>query len=159
MDTMDREIGQTFDEALFEEPMQKDDNTVILDDYRKPVRKRAPYSTWVVGGEEYKLRLTANVIGKLENAFKRNLLLALTDDGLPPVTDMLFTIQAAMQQYHHGMTSLKVQNLFDQYVDEGGDQSKLMADVIMPLLAVSGFFTQSQEETLTEAMKDLDSGI
>lgn len=155
MDTMDREIGQNYDDVLLEEQQNE---TKMLEFEKKP-KRREPYAVWSIGGEEYKLRLTAGVIKKLEKSFRRNLLLALTDDGLPPIADMLFTIQGAMQQYHHGITSLRVEELYDKYVDEGGDQTRLMADVIMPLLAVSGFFTQGQEETLTEMMKDLDSNI
>lgn len=117
--------------------------------------RRMPYAVWTVGGTEYKLRLTASDIGKLEQKYRRNLLIYLTDDGLPAVADMLTVIQASMRTYHHGMTFLAVQGLFDTYVDEGGDQTALMGDVLMPLLAVSGFFTPSQAETLTQEVKDL----
>lgn len=117
--------------------------------------KRAPYSIWEVDGTEYKLRLTAQDISKLEARYRRNLLLYLTDDGIPAVADMLTVIQAAMRSYHHGMTFVKVQELYDRYVDEGGDQNKLMGEVLMSLLAVSGFFTQSQAEDLKEEMKDI----
>lgn len=116
--------------------------------------KRLPYSTWEVGGAEYKLRLTAIDISKLEQRYRRNLLLYLTDDGIPAVADMLTVIQAAMRTHHHGMTFLNVQSLYDAFVDEGGDQNQLMTDVLMPLLSVSGFFTQNQAETLAQEIKD-----
>lgn len=121
--------------------------------------KRAPFATWTVGGKEYRLRLTAVDISKLEQRYRRNLLLYLTDDGLPAVADMLTVIQAAMRTYQHGMTFLAVQGLYDKYIDEGGDQNNLMAEVLMPLLAVSGFFTPSQEEMLAQEMKDLDTNM
>ena len=121
--------------------------------------KRAPYATWVVGNNEYKMRLTAADISKLEARYRRNLLLYLTDDGIPPIADMLTVIQASMRSFHHGMTFTAVQGLYDEYVDEGGDQNKLMAEVLMPLLAVSGFFTPAQAEMLAEEMKDLNSNI
>ena len=146
---------QGFDAEMLTDdtPVKVPENTVEF----KP--KRAPYTTWVVGGKEYKLRLTAVDIGKLEQKYRRNLLLYLTDDGLPAVADMLTVIQASMRSFHHGMTFLTVQGLFDTYVDEGGDQNKLMAEVLMPLLSVSGFFTPSQEEILAQEMKDIDSNI
>ena len=147
----DKTLG--FDEEMMEET-EKTENLV---DFKKP--KRRPFVVWQIGNEDYKLKLTASVITKLEQRFKRNLLLYLTEDGIPAVADMLTTIQAALQQYHHGMTFLKVQAMYDQYVDEGGDQNKLLAEVLMPLLAVSGFFTQSQAETLTEELKNLDTDI
>lgn len=148
------DFTQGFDtEMMKEEAQAMPENTVEF----KP--KRAPYAIWRVNGKEYKLRLTAVDISKLEQRYRRNLLIYLTDDGIPAVADMLTVIQAAMRTYHHGMTFLAVQGLFDAYVDEGGNQNKLMADVIMPLLAVSGFFTPSQEEVLTQEMKDIDSNI
>ena len=119
--------------------------------------KRKPFVLWTVAGIDYKLKLTASSICKLEQKYKRNLLLLITDEGLPPIAVMLTVIQAAMLQYHHKMTNLAVQKVYDQYVDEGGDQSRLMTDVIMPLMGVSGFFTQSQMEVLTEEMKDMDA--
>lgn len=121
--------------------------------------KRRPFVVWSVGGSDYKLKLTASAICKLEQKYKRNLLLFVMDEGLPPIAVMLTVVQAAMLQYHHGMTYMAVQNVYDKYVEEGGDQSRLMKEVIMPLMGASGFFTQSQMEVLTEEMKDLDSTL
>lgn len=121
---------------------------------------RKPYSTWTVGDTEYKLKLRASEITRLEERFKENLLIVVTGgDGFPPLATMLTIIQASMQAFHHGMTFGKVQAAFDQYVDEGGDQMKLMAEVVMPLLAVSGFFTETQKEALTESMREMETPI
>lgn len=117
--------------------------------------KRRPFAVWHVDGTDYKLRLTGQVIAKLEGDYKRNLLSVLTDD-LPPVTVMLSVIQAAMQQYHHGIKFRAVQDLYDKYIDEGGDQTALYTGVIMDLLAVSGFFTPSQEQTVKDEMATLE---
>ena len=146
-------IAMGFDEELLKEEVQSAPRAEVTK------QKRAPYAVWEVGGTEYKLRLTAVEIAKLEQRYRRNLLLYLTDDGIPAIADMLTVIQAAMRSYHHGMTFMTVQSLFDTFVDEGGDQNKLMTDVLMPLLAVSGFFTPSQAEMLTQEMKDLDSNL
>lgn len=125
--------------------------------FEQPKPKRPPFITWDTGKAQYKLKLTAVAISKVEQRFKRNLLSVVTDDGIPPVTTMLTIIQAAMLQFHHNMTFLRVQNAFDDYVANGGDQMKLLSDTIMPLLGVSGFFTDSQMEILTEEMKEADS--
>ena len=143
----------------FDEEMLKDEAAVVTEVRAGSKPKRAPYTIWEVGGAEYKLRLTTVDISKLEQKYRRNLLIYLLDDDIPAVSDMLTVIQAAMRTYHHGMTFLNVQGLYDQYVNEGGDQNKLMGDVLMPLLAVSGFFTQSQEEILTQEIKNLDSSL
>lgn len=119
--------------------------------------KRRPYATWTVDGKEYKLKLTASVITRLEERYKRNLLFLVSEDGMPPVSVMLTIIQAAMQAYHHGVTFQRVQSMYDVFVDEGGDQQALLGDVILPILSVSGFFTQNQMDVLTKEIKETDN--
>ena len=143
----------------FDDEMQVVQDTPAVEITTTIRPKRRPYASWDVSGNEYKLKLTAQDITKLEQKYRRNLLLYLTDDGIPAVADMLTVIQAAMRTYHHGMSFLSVQELFDKYVEDGGDQSSLMAEVLMPLLSVSGFFTPSQEETLTAELKNLDTNL
>lgn len=152
MDTM--EMG--FDEAIMEQEKTEDEKIVDIASY-KP--KRRPYCVWAVGENEYKLRLTGAVIDKLEQRYKTNLLNVLASDGLPPLSVMLTVIQASMQQHHHGVKYRDVLDMFDKYVDEGGDQTKLYTDVVMDLLEVSGFFTPSESEELKKSIKDLDMNI
>jgi hypothetical protein len=145
MENMEKAMG--FDEAL-EETTEKSET-------KKASPRRRPFAIWTVDGEDYKLRLTGAAIAKLEGQYKRNLLSVLTDD-MPPLAVMLTVIQAAMQQYHHGMKFSKVTELYDNYVNEGGDQTTLYIDIVMDLLEVSGFFTTNQAETLKAEMEVLD---
>lgn len=145
-------IGMGFDDEM------QSENIIINKIIDKPA-KRAPYAIWDVRGTEYRLKLTAADITKLEQKYGRNLLLYLTEDGIPAVADMLTVIQASMRLYNHGMTFLAVQSLYDSFVEDGGDQNKLFGDVILPLLSVSGFFTRSQMEMLTQEMKDMDTNL
>lgn len=49
------------------------------------------------------------------------------------------------------MSYMKVQNVYDIWADEeGGNQSDLYTKVVLPTLAVSGFFTAEQAETLMQ---------
>lgn len=146
---MDEIMGM--DQELIEAP-ESDENIIAMPTKKEP--KRAPFSLWSVNGKDYKLKLTAKMICLLERKYKRNLLMIIADDGLPPLEIMLSIIQAALDFYHHGWNFYKVQELFDTYCDEGGSQSKLMNEVIMPLMAVSGFFTESQKELLQEETKE-----
>lgn len=118
--------------------------------------KRKPYVVWRVGGEDYKLRLTGDVIDKLETRYRANLLTVLAGDNTPPLNIMLEVIQASMQKYHHGIKQRTVQGLWDEFVDEGGDLTALYT-VIMNLLSVSGFFTKAENEELEEQLKDLNA--
>lgn len=149
MDNMEK-VTQGFDNALAEE---KTEETVAV---TEPVKaKRRPFCVWEVAGEEYKLRLTGSVIDKLERTYKANLLTVLTDNGLPPLSVMLTVIQASMQKYHHGIKYTDVLNQYDEYVDAGGDQTTLYTDVILELLGVSGFFTETEEETVQEIKEEI----
>jgi len=115
--------------------------------------KRAPFALWIVGGEEYKLKLKTSEILQLEEKFKANLLL-LIDGGMPQLGVMLTITQAALKSWHHGMTFGKVQAIFDQYCEEGGTQVTFYTDVIMDIFAVSGFFTESQAEDVQESLDE-----
>lgn len=156
---MDEKLEMGFDDMAQDTKTSEEQEGVDISLASPPKQKRKPFVVWSVKQTDYKLKLTASAICKLEQKYKRNLLLLLMEEGIPPIAVMLTVIQAAMLQYHHGMTYLAVQNAFDQYVEEGGDQNRLMVDVLMPLMGVSGFFTQAQMNMLSEEMKDMDSTL
>ena len=120
--------------------------------------KRRPYYAWEVGGEVYKLVLTTDAITTLERKYKRNLLMLISDDGIPPLSTMLTIVQGAMLKYHHGLNANKVKAIYDTYIEEGGSQADFMTDVVMPTFSVSGFFTQDMTEEMME-QKDLITAI
>lgn len=120
-------------------------------------KKRAPFAYWSVGGRDYRLKLTTAVICQLEDKFKGNLLTLL--DGMPPLAVMLTIIQGAMKNWEHGIRFVDVQNLFDKYCEEGGTQLSLMTDVVMPVYSVSGFFSESQQETMDEKLVEIAENL
>ena len=152
---MNETYSQGLDAALVDEKKEEK----VVDITSAPKMKRKPFINWCVDDKDYRLKLTSSMICKLEQKYDKNLLLLITEEGIPPISVMLTVIQAAMQVYEHGITFVKVQDIYDKYVDEGGDQNKLMSDVIMPLLGVSGFFTKSQMEVLTNEMKDMENDL
>lgn len=148
---LDEELG------LFEsqnEAAQRDGSVVDIEEGRKKTRKQFHY--WEVGDEEYRLKLTTQMITKLEDKYRCNLLNIVSVDGMPRLSIMLTVIQAAMSPWHHGTKYKTVENIYDRYLAAGGSQVKLLADVIMPTMAVSGFFTENQTEELLDKMKSLD---
>lgn len=120
---------------------------------------KMPFCTWTVSGVDYRLKLSTSAICQLEKKYGRNILLIVTDDGIPPISTMLTILQAALAQYNHGITFPAVQEMYDAYVDGGGDQVKLLSEVIMPTLGVSGFFTQKQMDIMNAEMENLDSAL
>lgn len=138
------------DEEL-EEKEEKQEITVV----GKP--KRRPWYEWEVGGSIYKLKLTTAAICKLEEKFRRNLLNVVSGNEIPPLGVMLTVIQAAMLQHHHGIKYTKVQQIYDIYLNEGGSQLSLYADVVMGgIMTVSGFFTEDQTENLENKLETMN---
>lgn len=116
--------------------------------------KRKPFVVWTVGGEDYKLKLKSTEICQIESKMNIDLFEALTK-GKPPLHIMLIAIQGALQSMNHKMKIADVQNLYDQYVEEGGTQLTLFTDIIMEILKVSGFFTKNQVEIMEESLENV----
>ena len=128
-------------------------NVISLEETKK---KRNPFHYWTVNGVEHKLKLTTGMITKLENKYRTNIMNLVATDGIPPLSVMLTIIQAAMIPWEHGTNIEKVNMIYDRWLEEGGSQSQLLPQVVMPVLAVSGFFTETQTASL---MKDLEESM
>lgn len=117
---------------------------------------KKPYTTWQVGKEEYKLKLTTSAVCKLEENLGVNIvkIFNFNDDfPLPPLKTMLYVLHGAITKYHHGVKFDDVMNIFDEYLDEGHDQMDLLMEVLIPLMQDSGFIPK--EEKKAEKVKVL----
>lgn len=121
----------------------------------KPIElpKRKPFHVWTVDGMDHKLKLKTAMVRTLEEKYRTNLLNLVMADNIPPLSVMLTIIQAAMTPWEHKIKLKNVEDIYDQYLEEGGDLMSLYTKVIMPTLACSGFFTQSQTEDLQERLE------
>ena len=114
-----------------------------------------PYATWKVSDDkELKLRLTSLQATKVEEKIGANLLkMFMPAEGeafaLPPLKVMLLLTHGALQKFEHGLSFEDVSDLYDDYVDNGGDQAAVMADVILPMLQVSGFMPREKTSKKT----------
>lgn len=114
-----------------------------------------PYATWKVSEDkELKLRLTSLQATKVEEKIGANLLkVFMPAEGeafaLPPLKVMLLLTHGALQKFEHGISFEDVSDLYDDYVDNGGDQAAFMADVILPMLQVSGFMPREKANKKT----------
>lgn len=133
--------------GLDEETKTQEETKVI--DLNEEVKKRKAFHYWTVGGRDYRLKLKASNIEKLENKYKCNIM-HLVDD-MPALSVMLTIVQAAMIPWEHGVKYEQILNLFDEYVEEGGSQIDLYKNVVIPTLAVSGFFTEKMAAEILEA--------
>lgn len=133
---------------------EEQENKAASFEERKP--KRRPFHYWKVGEREYKLKLTTRMIEKVETKYRQNILNLVSVDGMPALSVMLTITQAAMSPWEHGVNYKKVQDLYDKWIEDGGNQVKYFGSVIMPTLAVSGFFTEQQAESMMESLQDMD---
>lgn len=111
------------------------------------------YSEFEVNGKEYKLRLGARDIVKLEKKLggnPMNIFMAVENGDLPRLEAIILILQASMTKYHSGMSVDDVYDLYDEYMAEGGTYME-MIPVLLDIFKVSGFF---KEETIDEAKAD-----
>ena len=114
-----------------------------------------PYATWKISEDkELKLRLTSLQATKVEEKIGANLLkVFMPAEGeafaLPPLKVMLLLAHGALQKFEHGLSFEDVSDLYDDYVDNGGDQAAFMANVILPMLQVSGFMPREKANKKT----------
>lgn len=117
--------------------------------------KRKAFQFWEVGGRQYKLKLTTPMIEMLEKKYKTNIMNLIMMDSMPPLSVMLTVAQAAIAPWEHGISYNDVTKLYDKWTEEGGDQQTFLAQIIIPTMAVSGFFTENQAEELMENLKKM----
>lgn len=134
--------------GLDEEKETQEENTEIIN-LNEEKKKRKLFHYWKVGDREYKLKLRAANVERLENKYKCNIMNLVEE--MPPLSTMLTIIQAAMLEWEHGIKYEQIKRLYDQYTDEGGNQISLYRDIILPTLAVSGFFTEDATAQILEA--------
>lgn len=118
--------------------------------------KRRPFHYWKVGDRDYRLKLTTRMIEKLENKYRQNVLNLVAGDGIPPLSVMLTVTQAAMAPWEHGIDYDDAKNMYDRWTEDGGNQMEFYTGVVMPTLAVSGFFPEKQAESMMKSLQDVD---
>ncbi len=152
MDNKELDFG--LDEETVE-TVEETDKVVSMEEKKK----RKPWFDWEVGENTYKLVLTTTNIMKVEEKYRTNIVNLVSVDGLPRLSVMLTIVQAAMLQYQHGIRSDKVAAIYEQYLREGGSQTDLLSDVILPTMTVSGFFTEAQAAVMENKMDGMDALI
>lgn len=118
--------------------------------------KRKPFHCWDVGEKTFRLKLTTSMIAKLENKYRTNILNLISNEGIPPLSVMLTIIQAAMVPWEHGISYDDVLHMYDSWSERGGNQMDFFTGILIPTMAVSGFFTDKQAKAMLESLKGAD---
>lgn len=140
-------------EGLDKELLGVEEGNVVQFEKKEEKPKRKPFHYWEVSGKAHRLKLTTGMITTLEGKYKKNIMNLVMDDGIPPLSVMLTITQAALDPWEHGTSYNDVQKMFDAWIEEGGDQQSFYAKVILPIMAVSGFFSQKQAGELMESVE------
>lgn len=114
-----------------------------------------PFYVWTVNNIDYKLKLSAGEIAKLEQKYGKNLI-SVMDGEMPPLAQMVELIHASMQKFHHGQALGDVYKIVDVYFDEGGSQLELFTGVVMGIFQVSGFFPKAMSAKMKEQMEKVN---
>jgi 5-carboxymethyl-2-hydroxymuconate isomerase len=101
------------------------------------------FYTITIGGEEYKLRLTASAIMAIEKKLGKSLFAALENIQEHMMETIITIIWGAMQPLNANFTFEKAVVLIDDYIDDDHAVEDLMGE-INALLETSGFFKTGQ---------------
>lgn len=103
------------------------------------------YVDFNVGSEEYKLRLSVRSIVALEKSLGCNPIgIFGNGETIPPITQMVAVLHAALQKYHHGITMDKAYDIFEGYLDDGHTMNDFIA-VIIDVYRESGIIPKDNE--------------
>lgn len=122
---------------------------------------RPAFAIWKIGdAEEVKLKLTTPQTLELEKKFRKNLITLMGDeDNIPPLTTMLQVIHAAAVPWNHGIKLKNVMDLYEKYMEAGGTQMNLYIDVYLQIYMVSGFFSPTVAEEMSDTMKKIQEDM
>lgn len=119
------------------------------------VKPRELFAFWKVGGTNHKLKLIPSAITSLERVYRCNLISLMGDmDNLPTLTTMLQVAHAAMEKWQHGLKLKDVEHMYDTWIAEGGSMLQFYVEVYMKIFSVSGFFSSTMAEELSETMDE-----
>lgn len=122
--------------------------------------KKKYFAFWNVDGRSYKLKLKTSKIQDLEKMYKCNLMSLMGDaDRMPTLTTMLQITHAAMEPWEHGIKLKHVEELYENYINTGGSMLQFYVEIYMNIFAVSGFFSQSMAEDVTDSMERMSESM
>lgn len=150
---------ENMENNMAEEVSAKQETTDNQEMEKEEAKVIKPFQIWEVGGQAYRLKLRTSEICELEQRYKTNLINVMEADGMPALTDMLIITHSAMQKYHHGIKLKDVEELFERYIEEGGSQLAFYSSVYMGIFKVSGFFSGSVSERLTDMMDAMEERL
>lgn len=106
------------------------------------------YKILKVGDEELKLRLRAKDCVELESKIGEsplNVFMRLSNGKIPSLGFIITTLQYSLQALEHGYNLEKTYELYDNYIENGGDMTEMLS-ILSDVFEVSGFFKKEKME-------------
>lgn len=106
------------------------------------------YTTIIIKGYEYKLRLSAKSCVELEKRLggnPLNIFMQIESGKLPTLETLLIILHQSLQEYQHGITMDFVFSLYDEYCSEGNNMMSLIA-LLVQVFKNSGFIPSDNDE-------------
>lgn len=106
------------------------------------------YTTLVISGKDYKLRLSAKSCVALEKRLggnPLNVFMQIEDGKLPTLETLLTMLHQSLTEFQHGLTMDDVYSIYDDYCSEGNNMMNLI-QVLVEVLKASGFIPESDGE-------------
>lgn len=120
---------------------------------RKKIRDQ--FAHWRIGNKTYDLKLRVSDQLELEKKFRKNLISLMGDeDNIPPITTMLQVIHSAIEPWQHGLKLRDIHEMYEKYLQAGGNMLELYTRVYLPIFTVSGFFSNSMAEDMEYALEE-----
>ncbi len=110
------------------------------------------FTTIIINGQEYKLRLRTVDVIQVEKRLGHNLMdmfMGIQDEKLPQLRELLTIVHASMLAYNHGITEAKLYELYDQWIEEGHTMFDLVP-IVLELLQNGGVIPKDVQEEPVE---------
>ena len=106
------------------------------------------YTTLVISGKEYKLRLNAKSCVALEKRIGSNplnIFMGVANDVLPSLEVLLICLHQSLTEYQHGITMDDVYDIYDKYCTEENGSMITLIQVLLDVFKNAGFLPKDEE--------------
>ena len=110
------------------------------------------YLTFDTGKNQYNCILNTLALVDAESVLKTNPIniFVTAENELPKLNDLLVILYMSMRKFNHGIKLAEIYDIYDDYIDNGGDFTTLMV-FIMNLFEESGIMkTKKSPENKTD---------
>lgn len=120
----------------------------------EPIKKH--FAVWDVKGNSIRLKLQTGGVKELEARYKTSIMnLMQNDNGIPPLTVMLDVVHTALKPWNHKITQKDTENLYDSYLEGGGDLMSFYTGVYLEIFMVSGFLSQKMASEMAASLEEM----